>query len=202
MFSEPVQSRSDQKAATRSKVLATAEQHFRDNGFDATTIRGIAADAEVSVGTVMAVGDKETLLVTVFDEWIAAVHRQRRSAADNDGPITADDVPSAIVNLLLPFIAHFARDPALSRSYAAIIVGGDKASTVFDDLALALTAEIGATLQRGGFDEDRASRGARVVYFAYLGLIMTAGKSAVAAPSELDQLLDIIRYVCEPGDLT
>ncbi|MEU5300944.1 TetR family transcriptional regulator [Streptomyces noursei] len=45
MFSERVQSRAAQREATRQRVLSTAERLFRDQGFGATTVRQIAADA-------------------------------------------------------------------------------------------------------------------------------------------------------------
>lgn len=68
-------------------MLASTQHLFATNGFAATTVRQIAADAQVSVGTVMAVGAEEALLVTSFDTWIAAVHHARsadprRAAAD------------------------------------------------------------------------------------------------------------------------
>ncbi|WP_420834251.1 TetR family transcriptional regulator [Streptomyces yunnanensis] len=47
MFSERVQSRAAQREATRQRVLSAAERLFRDQGFGATTVRRIAADAAV-----------------------------------------------------------------------------------------------------------------------------------------------------------
>src|SRR5690606_25888699 len=79
MFSEHVQSRSEQQAATRQKVLAAADRLFRAQGFKATTIRQIAAEAHVSTGTVMAAGDKDALLVSLFDNWITSVHNSRHT---------------------------------------------------------------------------------------------------------------------------
>ncbi len=81
MFNEHVQSRSDAKASTTQRVLATADRLFREDGFAATTVRRIAAEADVSVGTVMGVGDKDGLLIAIVDQWIAAVHAARTGAS-------------------------------------------------------------------------------------------------------------------------
>ncbi|QRX90089.1 TetR family transcriptional regulator [Streptomyces noursei] len=63
-------------------MLSAAERLFRDQGFGATTVRQIATDAAVSTGTVMSVGDKDALLVAIFDSWIDAVHRARTDDQD------------------------------------------------------------------------------------------------------------------------
>ncbi|MFC1473835.1 TetR/AcrR family transcriptional regulator [Rhodococcus qingshengii] len=198
MFNEHVQSRAERRANTRARVLVAAEQLFRDTGFDATTIRDIAALAQVSTGTVMAVGDKDSLLVTVYDEWISAVHRERQpDLTDNAGPLAAADAPHAILNLFTPFVQHFARDPALSRAYAAIIVSGRVESQIFKQLRHALITEIEATLVRAGLVHERAERGAHVIYFGYLGLLMSAGAddSDSATASDFEHFLNIINFV-------
>lgn len=198
MFSERVQSRAERRANTHARVLAAAEQLFRATGFDATTIRDIAALAQVSTGTVMTVGDKDSLLVAVYDEWISSVHRERQSdVIDNAGPLATGATPQAILNLFTPFVEHFARDPALSRAYAAIIVSGRADSQIFKQLRQALISEIEATLVRGGLEHKRAERGAYVIYFGYLGLLMSAGADdgGSAAASDLEHFLNIIDFV-------
>ncbi|WP_293777821.1 TetR/AcrR family transcriptional regulator, partial [uncultured Corynebacterium sp.] len=64
MFTEHVHtSRAATKSGTHSKVLATAYDLFLTQGYATTSIRTIASEAGVSVGTVMGVGDKQTLLI-------------------------------------------------------------------------------------------------------------------------------------------
>lgn len=189
MFSEHVQSRVEARDATRRKVLAAAERLFRAQGFAATTVRQIAADAGVSAGSVMAVGDKDALLVAVFDEWIGAVHRAR-----GEGGELPDSPGEAVMALFEPFIVYFAQDPGLSREYSSIIVRGTHESAIFAELALALVAEIENVLAGTGLDRAEAARRARIVYFAYLGIVMTAGNQAAVGGSPLEQLREVISF--------
>lgn len=199
MFTEHVHSRAERREATRNTVLASAERLFREQGFGATTIRQIAADAQVSTGTVMAVGDKDALLVALFDGWIAAVHRDRSGVRDSTGPSLA---PAAavreIMGLVEPFIEYFALDREVSREYAAIIVRGNHESTIFENLALTLIAELGAVLSRTGLTPAEADRGARVVYFAYLGILMTAGNGAIDEQTAVEQFREAVQFVVTP----
>jgi AcrR family transcriptional regulator len=195
MFSERVQSRAERREATRRTVLATAERLFRDQGFGATTVRRIAAEAGVSAGTVMSVGDKDALLVAIFDGWIDAVHRAR---TDDKGtatvPMSAAAAIDAVMALFEPFIRYFARDEKLSREYAAIIVRGAHESAIFQGLALTLIAEITGVLARAGLDRVESGRGARVVYFSYLGILMTVSHGTVREPDAIDQLREVVGF--------
>mgnify|MGYP000243366862 CR=1 FL=1 len=195
MFTEHVQSRAAARDETRAKVLASAERLFRGQGFAATTVRQIATDAGVSTGTVMGVGDKDGLLIEVFDEWIAAVHRDRRRDGELPETLTADGAVDAVIELLAPFLRYFAEDPALSRQYSSIIVRGSHESAIFRDLAVALVTELESVLARAGLAEDAAARAARVVYFAYLGIVMTGGNHASGGASVPGQLRDVVRCV-------
>ncbi|MFI5688129.1 TetR/AcrR family transcriptional regulator [Streptomyces sp. NPDC051636] len=203
MFTEPVQSRAAKREATRQKVLAAAERLFRAQGFGATTVRQIAADAGVSTGTVMSVGDKDALLVAIFDRWIDAVHQERKGAdGPASGPLTAGVAVDAVMALFEPFIRYFARDEELSREYAAIIVRGERESAIFQNLALSLIAEIDGVLTQAGLSGVDAGRGARVSYFSYLGILMTVSNGAISEHDAIDQLHEVIEFVIahEGGD--
>ncbi|WP_067685972.1 TetR/AcrR family transcriptional regulator [Nocardia jejuensis] len=193
MFSEHVQSRSEQQAATRQKVLAAAERLFRAQGFKATTIRQIAAEATVSTGTVMAVGEKDALLVSLFDNWISAVHDSRKTGLtpSTTATTTAEDV----LKLFEPFVGYFAVDSELSREYLSILVRGNHESAIFRDLALALLGELETVLGRSALPRGEVGRGARTIYLAYLGVLMTASSGAIAMPDAADQLRQTIEFV-------
>jgi AcrR family transcriptional regulator len=192
MFTEPVQNRSEKRESTRLGVLAAAERLFREQGFGATTVRQIAADAEVSTGTVMAVGDKAALLVAIFDGWIGAVHdgrsATRRAVRGSGSVLDAMDV-------FEPFINYFARDRELSGEYAAIIARGSHESAIFQNLAESLVAEIEEVLLRTGLTRAEAEQGSRVIYFAYLGIIMTMNNGAVDMQTSIDRLRDVVGFV-------
>ncbi|MFB7877660.1 TetR/AcrR family transcriptional regulator [Nocardia sp. NPDC056064] len=192
MFNERVQSRSEQQAATRQKVLAAADRLFRAQGFKATTIRQIAAEADVSTGTVMAAGDKDALLVAIFENWITSVHDNRHT---EPAPATTTATAEDVLQLFGPFVGYFALDSELSREYLAILVRGNHESVIFRDLAQALLGELEAVLARTALPPDQVARGARTIYLAYLGLLMTASSGAIAMPEAAVQLRETIEFV-------
>jgi len=194
MFNELVQSRAEQKDATRRKVLDTAEHLFREHGFASTTVRQIAAEAGVSSGSVMAVGDKATLLVEVVDRWIGAVHRDRRGGSSSSRRLGSKAAADEVVALLEPFLNYFMLDLALAREYAAVLVRGEHASIVFTDLARALVDELAAVLARTGRGAAAAERGARALYYLYLGVLMAAAGGAIDAGAAEEQLRSAVRF--------
>lgn len=200
MFTEPVQSRVTQREATRRKVLASAERLFREQGFGASTIRQIATDAEVSTGTVMSVGDKDALLVAIFDTWIAAVHHGREDAAGPGDvtPLSPAAAAQAVLDLVEPFLTYFALDLDLSREYAAVIVRGSHDSEVFRALALALLTELETLLARTPLSATEAGAGARTIYFSYLGILMTIGNGALDRQTALAGFREVIHFVVRP----
>ncbi len=192
MFSERVQSRAERRQLSRRKVLTAAERLFREQGFDSTTVRQIAAEAGLSSGSVMAVGDKPGLLVAIFDGWIDAVHRERDRARSEQPP--ADPVDDVIA-LVEPFIDYFALDRELSREYAATIVRGRHDSAIFQNLGLTLIGEVQQVLSRAGHDEDQAGRAARSIYFAYLGILMTMSNGALPDDVGREQFRDVVSLI-------
>lgn len=196
MFSEHVQTRAARRESTRQNVLASAEQLFRSQGFGTTTVRQIAADADVSTGTVMAVGDKAALLVAIFDGWIDAVHQARKREHDTGrSPVPSTDPVADVMALFEPFIAHFALNRDLSREYAAIIVRGDHESAIFYELALALVSELRQVLSQAGLSADDAGPAASSVYFSYIGLLMTVANGAIGENAAPEHLRDVIAFV-------
>ncbi|ROQ77301.1 TetR family transcriptional regulator [Streptomyces sp. CEV 2-1] len=197
MFSEHVQSRAVKREATRRKVLSSAERLFREQGFGSSTIRQIATDAEVSTGTVMSVGDKDALLVAIFDTWIAAVHhsREHRDEQGDETPLPPAAVAQEVLDLVEPFITYFALDLELSREYAAVIVRGTHESEVFRALARALLTELETLLARTPITATGAGAGARTLYFAYLGILMTVGNGALDQRAAIAQFQEVIHFV-------
>ncbi|WP_280305643.1 TetR/AcrR family transcriptional regulator [Nocardia neocaledoniensis] len=177
--------------------MAAAERLFRAQGFKATTIRQIAAEANVSTGTVMATGEKDALLVSLYDNWISAVHNSRHAElTPSTTPATTEDV----LQLFAPFVGHFALDSELSREYLAILVRGNHESVIFRDLALALLRELETVLARSSLPPNDVGPGARTIYLAYLGLLMTASSGAIAMPEAADQLRQTIEFVITPPE--
>lgn len=189
-----VSQREQQRLETAAAVLAAADELFFTRGFAETTIREIAEACGVSVGTVMAVGDKAALLVAVFDERIRQVHAQREDSVGRvDELACVDDIS----HQLEPFVTLFTSRPTLAREYASILVGGNHRSVVFTELATLLIREISAILiSSSRATEERATAIAEAVYFGYLGRLFTwpadADKDADRLRQELRRLIVII----------
>lgn len=172
---------------TQSRVIDAAELLFHKVGFTGTTVRGIADAAAVSVGTVMAVGDKQALLVRVFDRIIEAEHDARTlDRLAPQGAVVAevgvpDACPDRLVALTAPFVSLFTQHDDLARVYASILVSGGHDSQLFADLAARLTEEFRTVItERGCTSGDEAAVKSAALYFAYVGLLFTASARRTA----------------------
>lgn len=187
--------RDEQRRETSAKVLTIADELFRSKGFAETTIRDIATASEVSVGTVMSVGDKNTLLVACFDRLIQRIHHERAQKNISTKPEVSLD---HLVALFEPFIDAFTSHPELSRAYGSILVAGNHTSTVFTELADVLIGEIASAIQKmEHVDEQVASSLAASVYFAYIGRLFTWPIDSDGATDELKlSLRQTIAAIC------
>ncbi|MYM19327.1 TetR family transcriptional regulator [Brevibacterium sp. 5221] len=107
----------------------------------------------------------------------------------------------AVMALFAPFIEYFGQDLELSRAYAAVLVAGPapgagagslaagaeagagagaeaERPAIFGSLGRALLGEIVAVLKNAGLAHPK--RRARALYYAYLGVLLTAASGAVA----------------------
>lgn len=174
-----------------------AQKLFRRDGFRATTVRGIAAEAGVSVGTVMGVGDKDALLLACYDRWIGELHAENDVAPRDRSRST----PSRIGAAVAPFVGLFGADPELAREYGAILTRGTHRTEVFTSLAMVLNDDFAQVYRDAGLGE-RAEPAARTTYLAYLGLLMAA--SATSAPMSIirTQLEDVAATLLGPPGTT
>ena len=181
------------REATRERVLAAADRLFRERGFEAATIRDIADASGMSVGSVMAVGDKNALLVRIFDGLIEAGHERTT-------PDSGDDASCAqsMVNLVRPFVSLFASRQDLSRVYASIQVLGKEPSPLFSRLAVLLVDDISAAISRHGCTSPRAVAPiAQAIYFAYIGTLFSWSARPTIDENELtDSLHATFAAIC------
>ncbi len=196
MFNEHVQSRAEAKAGTRACVLAAADRSFRARGFAGTTVRGIAADAGVSVGTVMGVGDKDALLIAIVDDWIAAVHADREPAAELPS-LTPREATVRLVEVVRPFITYFNADGDLSREYAAVLARGKHRSRTFGDLGDELQADFEQVFAAAGCADAGAA--ARTLYFVYIGLLFATSGGAITREVAAERLVEAIGQIFGEG---
>lgn len=179
------------KHTTQARVVEAAGRLFRERGFPSTTVRDIAEASGVSVGTVMAVGDKNGLLVRVFDEMVGAEHARRAGMGSTSaGSATC---PERLVALVEPFVAIFMARPELAQSYASIVASGTQTSTLFTDLAGSLVGEFATTLAAHGcVDRADATALAESLYAAYVGTLFI---SSARGTDEISDLVGRIHAV-------
>ncbi|MGO1802910.1 MAG: TetR/AcrR family transcriptional regulator [Microbacteriaceae bacterium] len=184
------------KLSTQSRVLDAASQLFQERGFAPTTVRDIAETAGVSAGTVMTVGDKNALLVTVFDSLVAAEHAQRAGIDLQSTAIGACvDRLSALVQ---PFVVLFTGSPDLARSYASILISGTHSSSLFTDLAAQLIDEFATAItMRGCSSQADAPTKAKALYAAYVGTLFTwSALGSVELSSLTESLRTTFAAIC------
>ncbi|OKJ73227.1 TetR/AcrR family transcriptional regulator [Streptomyces sp. CB02460] len=170
MFGEHVHStRAEQKRRTAARIVRAAARLFHERGFQSTTVRQIAAEAGVSVGAVMAVGDKESLLSLVYDQAIAD-----RIPAPPE-PVEAGAAPPAVdylTHYFDPFLALFAENDDLARAYFRTLARGRPENAALGTLRTLSEGNLTAAMVNGGMDEARARLGAQVMFAGYLGELM------------------------------
>lgn len=182
------------RSETRRSVLEAADRLFHERGFQATTVRDIAREAGVSAGTVMSVGDKEALLVELFDGLIA----QRQTHADAQNYAADVSCGADAVAVVEPFAALFDERRSLAQAYASILVGGRHSSVVFTDLAQRLTAVFQQVIAACGCsNETEALKCAEALHAAYIGsLFIWAATPETPAQQFLTQLRGIFAAIC------
>ncbi|MFC9825334.1 TetR family transcriptional regulator [Streptomyces erythrochromogenes] len=145
---------------TRAVILRAARERFAAQGYERTTIRAVAADAEIDPSMVMRYfGSKEQL----FDAALAVDLR-----LPDLGAVSAGELPAVLVR---HFVERWEGDPAddallvLLRSAVTNEQAADRMREVFAaQVAPALAAALGP---------DRAARVAGLVSAQLLGLALT-----------------------------
>jgi AcrR family transcriptional regulator len=102
--------REDNKLRKRQRILAAARHQFAAHGFAETTIRSIAAEAGVAIGTVLLYAEsKHALLNDVWREATVPILEAALEAAEGKALIDGAN------SLFEPLLRAYALDPALAR---------------------------------------------------------------------------------------
>jgi hypothetical protein len=137
----------------------------------------------------MAVGDKNALLVRVFDTLIATELTQR-SDSDLRTGAAAGTCVDRLIALVRPFVALFTGSPDLARSYTSILASGTHASPLFTDLAAQLIEEFGTVISMHGCTaQPDAPATARALYFAYIGTLFHESAGGSVDPTVITESL-------------
>ncbi len=192
--------RERKKRQTRLRILAVAAQRIIDQGFDATTIDDVAAEAEVGVGTVYNYfGSKTGLLLAIFrDEAEAMI-----SAGDAVTHAHMGDPLDAVLAVLLTWFDKLAAiDGRLLTE--AMRVGfsrqGDEAAAFMelDYQMIGHLAELLAELQgRGLVERDHGPDEQALALYGtamvqLLMVVMAPGTEIAAARASLIRQAEIV----------
>lgn len=137
--------RTAQAQHTRQRIVAAATEQFASAGYPATTMRSIAAAADVSVASIeLAFGTKAQLLKTAIDVAIAGDHHP--VAVLDRGWATAAQATATVQD----FLAAVGRTlrPAMTRSAGLILAAYQAAETdpVLRELASQLATQRATTV--------------------------------------------------------
>jgi len=118
--------RTAQAQHTRQRIVAAATEQFASVGYPATTMRSIAATADVSVASIeLAFGTKAQLLKTAIDGAIAGDHHPV-AVLDRDWATAAQ--ATATVHDFLAAVGRTLR-PAMTRSAGLVLAAYEAAET-------------------------------------------------------------------------
>jgi AcrR family transcriptional regulator len=137
--------RSAQAQQTRQRIIAAAGARFARDGYPATTMSAIAADAGVSVASIeLAFGTKPAVLKAAIDVAIAGDHAP---VAVLDRPWAAEAQNASGLEDFLTAVARTLR-PAMMRSAGLVMAAFDAAATdpAVHDLAAQLNQQRATTV--------------------------------------------------------
>ena len=128
--------RAEQAAATRRRRPAAAGECFAENGYAGTSLKAIAARAELSVETVQQSGPKADLLLGAYEQAFAGDEGQR-SLLERESfrHVVALTDPAALVEALVDFMVPAnARSAALAAAFEAAALSDPRIATVRREL--------------------------------------------------------------------
>ena len=172
---------------TEARVLERAERLFVRRGYAATSVRDIAAEAGVSVGTVVSVGGKAELFVRCME---------RRATADAVAALEGhEDLPGALRALVAATPGLTARGGELTRDYLAALLtasasadNDERLRDVVGRLAARWAEHLGTTA-----DDPRARLRARAFYTSLVGSVFAVASGQLdrrEAAELMEQLID------------
>lgn len=159
--------RQKQKQRTRKEILAAAKRLFADKGYEAATMREIAARAGISVGAIFVhFKDKVALLVATLIDVIDQELEKAMSSFPHEA-----DIRRQLMHIPRHFYAYYARDPRLVRVWLkeTLLLNPEAAEPVkrqYDDLLGFIANVLEKAKERGEVRQDTISIIAAAAYFS------------------------------------
>ncbi|MHB8875928.1 MAG: TetR/AcrR family transcriptional regulator [Myxococcaceae bacterium] len=175
----PAPTRKELKATTRARVLSSARVLFARRGFQAATIRAIAAEGGVSPGTVLAhFPDKLSLLVAALLDDLGAAQHQALATLPKRA-----SVEKQLLHLARTFYTYYARSPDLARTFLKEMwfVPGEWGRALMADAAgfnRAVAELLAAARARGALRPDADCTLAATAFFSQYLSVLMVGLSA------------------------
>lgn len=169
----PKASRKDQKVATKARVLDVARAQLTRDGYEATSIRSVAAEAGVAPGTVLLhFKDKQDLLHAALFDDLARTWEVAKGAAKRQS-LSAD-----LRDIAAAFFEYYSRHPSLSRTLLreALFAGppwNERFAAQIADVHAHVTALAGEARARGEISDqiDPPLLGVTFLSFYYFVLL-------------------------------
>lgn len=194
---KPFGTRQQGQEQRQSKVRRAAWELFRTRGFDATSVRDIAAAAGVSVGTVAHIGDKATLFLDVMEENAFALVGGALERLSGEPVGTSLTLSAEIWGVFEPSLARIADHPELTRAYLIAYLRADSAHATSAGQVDVICAGLAARcVQHSGGDPGAAEAllAASAIYavfftvaFALAGGFGSAGEMAQVLRDQITQ---------------
>ena len=176
---------------TRAAVLDAATRLFRELGYEATSVRAIAASARVSVGAVMAVGSKDDLLVSSFVGEIERLSAERFGTAEPDQGLP----PARVVEeILVGYFDLISSQEELARAWGAGLLTNDRHADTPRHLHDALVGEVGGVLQ-GHAPREVVQWVTEDLYISYLGFLFAWASGVYLAVDAVAALRVKVQHV-------
>ncbi len=183
---------------TRARILEAALRLFREKGFDATTMRDIAAEAGMSLGSAYYYFDAKDALVMGFYEQASEVFRVKVPLA----MAAHEDLSSRLRVIFTTHLEHFGPDRALLAALARHAGDPQHPLSPFSDATESIRNEAidRFALAIAGSEykppKDLAPHLPRLLWLAQMGLILfwvhDRSKGQVRTKKLLDQALPML----------
>lgn len=162
-------------AATRARIVDAAATLFIRDGFAATPLRAIAAEAGVSVQSVHLAGPKSALLLAAFE----------RTFAGDEGRHPLSERPEMVA-----ILAEDDTAVMLSRYVAFIAMANERSAAIWTALVAAADADAHARAAAADLEERRRSE---MVGGAHLML-----SRGLIAPDAIAETADVLGFLTAP----
>lgn len=185
---------------TRTQVLDVAEQAFSSAGFHNTTIKSIAEQCEIAVGTIYTLfDDKDSVYEAVLRRRGAVLHGLTRTRAAEPG--RADDTLVALAELHVRFFREHPDWAGLASalgSGARLAPPGTGPSRLYEVGHQVVSDDLAAVIARGQHEGRIRDGNPRALALVFLGMLETFHRidnvgRAEQADYGLVEFLDLVR---------